>query len=203
MMSKRLLTMMAATVMAGAVLAQDTPAPDAQPILPENPIPDIISPDPIAPGMPAPEPAPAPGEEGAGEESLDLSPLTVPATPDVTIPPAAATEATAAGRATVVMMAEEDVQAFIRGQTYQGVDPAEGTVVATVQYGLDGTSVLTLPDGTTEAGTYRFDGNTYCTRYEDFRDGTENCFTLEDLGDGRVQAWYIDGRRALILAPAT
>lgn len=199
----RWLNVMAAMVIAGVAMAQDTTVPEVTPTLPENPIPDIISEDPIAPGVPAPEPAPVPGEESEGEANTDLVPEVPPATPEVTIPPAASTDAAASEAAGVVMMAEEDVQGFIRGQTYQGVDPTSGTVVATVQYGLDGSSVLSLPDGTEEAGTYRFEGATYCTRYEAFRDGTENCFTLQDLGDGRVQAWYTDGRRALILAPAT
>jgi hypothetical protein len=187
---------------AGAAVAQNTPVAPAEPTLPENPIPDIISPEPIAPGVPAPEPT---EDQDAGEALPNVPGTEAPATPDVSLPPAAtnmdAGDATGSGG--VVMMPEEEMQGFIRGQTYQGMDPATGNVVATVQYGLDGTSVLTLPDGTEENGVYRFEGASYCTRYEDFRDGSENCFTLQDLGDGRVQAWYTDGRRALILAPAT
>lgn len=98
-------------------------------------------------------------------------------------------------------MDAEELGPFVQGGTFTGVDPLTGEAQATVTYNADGSSVLRLPDGTREAGTYRFDGDTYCTRYERFRDGVETCFRLEDLGDGRAQAWRSDGPRALILVP--
>jgi hypothetical protein len=183
-------------LLAGTALAQtatDAPPPGGQAI------PDVISPDPIAPGVDAPALPPPPAASPA--------PGTGPIAPEL---PQDAIEGTEAREGDAmppppdaVMMAAEAVEGFIRGRTYQGLDAASGAVVATVSYGMDGTSVLTLPDGTTETGTYRFEGDAYCTRYEQFRDGRENCFTLEERGDGTAQAWYTDGRRALVLAPAT
>lgn len=99
------------------------------------------------------------------------------------------------------LMTAEGLQAYVTGKTVTGSNPETGAVVGTVTYAADGSSVLTLGDGVAQAGSYRFEGNAYCTRYATFRDNTENCFTLEDLGDGRVQAYYTDGRTALILTP--
>ncbi|MBV7393275.1 hypothetical protein [Mameliella sediminis] len=94
----------------------------------------------------------------------------------------------------------------ITGKAYQGVNPETETVVASVVYHPDGTSTLWMAgpadaDPKDEPGSYRIDGNSYCTRYKNFRDNSENCFTLEDIGHGRLQAYYTDGRTALILQP--
>ena len=93
---------------------------------------------------------------------------------------------------------------YVTGKAYQGVNPETNTVVASVVYHADGTSTLWMA-GTDEIkdepGSYRIDGNTYCTRYLNFRDNSENCFTLKDIGYGNTQAYYTDGRKALILQP--
>lgn len=95
---------------------------------------------------------------------------------------------------------------YITGKAYQGINPETNEPVASVVYHADGTSTLWMagPDDTTpkdEPGSYRIENNTYCTRYLNFRDNSENCFTLEDIGDGKTQAYYTDGRTALILSP--
>lgn len=99
------------------------------------------------------------------------------------------------------MLSAAELATYLEGQTYAGSSPETGDLVGTVTYHPDGTSTLVMADGTAQEGTYRLDGNAYCTRYAAFRDNSENCFTLEPLGDGRTQAWYTDGRMALILTP--
>ncbi|MEO1104887.1 MAG: hypothetical protein AAFW98_14355 [Pseudomonadota bacterium] len=100
------------------------------------------------------------------------------------------------------MMSAEELAAYVTGKSYTGVNPENGEPVATVVYNEDGTSVLTFPDGQEEAGSYRLDGDSYCTRYAAFRENSENCFRLEPIGGGETQAWYTDGSMALRLVPA-
>ncbi|MEQ5869819.1 hypothetical protein J4E08_07890 [Sagittula sp. NFXS13] len=101
------------------------------------------------------------------------------------------------------MMDAETITAFVTGKTYEGINPESGEKVASVVYHADGTSTLwmAVEGSADEPGSYRIEGNTYCTRYLNFRENSENCFTLSPLDDGRAQAWYTDGRKALILAP--
>ncbi|MEO1105058.1 MAG: hypothetical protein ROR55_02530 [Devosia sp.] len=99
-------------------------------------------------------------------------------------------------------MSADELKAYVVGKSYTGVNPSSGEAVATVIYKDDGSSVLSFPDGREEPGSYRLDGDAYCTRYAAFRDNSENCFRLVPLGDGRAQAYYTDGRTALILEPA-
>ena len=91
---------------------------------------------------------------------------------------------------------------YIEGKSYTGVNPETGEEVATVTYAEDGSSVLAFPGGREETGSWRLDGDAYCTRYAAFRDNSENCFRLERLEGARTQAWYTDGTKALILVPA-
>lgn len=98
------------------------------------------------------------------------------------------------------MMDAATITDFITGKAYVGSQPDTGAAVGTVVYHDDGSSTLLMPDGP-EPGSYRFEDNAYCTRYKNFRENSENCFTLEPIGEGRVQAWYTDGRKALILTP--
>lgn len=102
------------------------------------------------------------------------------------------------------MIDAEAMTDYITGKAYMGINPETDAHVASVVYHADGSSTLWMA-GTAEPkdepGSYRIEGNTYCTRYKNFRDNSENCFTLEDIGDGRTQAYYTDGRTALILAP--
>ena len=101
------------------------------------------------------------------------------------------------------MIDADAMVAYVTGKAYQGVNPKTGEVVASVVYHGDGTSTLWMnaEGAADEPGSYRIDGNVYCTRYLNFRENSENCFTLEDIGDGRTQAYYTDGRPALILQP--
>ena len=98
-------------------------------------------------------------------------------------------------------LSAEALEGYVTGKSYAGINPDTNEEVARVVYAQDGSSVLTFPDGREEAGSWRIDGDAYCTRYANFRENSENCFRLEDLGDGRTQAYYTDGTRALILAP--
>ena len=90
---------------------------------------------------------------------------------------------------------------YIAGRSYAGSKPDSGEPVASVIYRTDGSSVLTMADGRVEPGSWRIEGNAYCTRYAAFRNNSENCFHLQPLDAGRTQAWYTDGRRALVLTP--
>lgn len=93
------------------------------------------------------------------------------------------------------------VEAYVSGKSYTGVKPDSGDPVGTVVYNADGSSTLALVGKAAEAGSWRIEGNAYCTRYAAFRDNSENCFHLEPRENGRAQAWYTDGRRALLLIP--
>lgn len=110
--------------------------------------------------------------------------------------------ATAAVAQEAETMSSDEVRAFIAGNSYTGFTPATNEAVATAIYRDDGTTLLTMADGTEQDGSYRFEGDAFCTRYALFRDGSENCFRLVDLGDGSAQAWRVDGTRALIMRPA-
>ena len=98
-------------------------------------------------------------------------------------------------------MAPDALTTFIEGRAYAGVNPETGAEVARVVYAPDGSSVLSFADGRREAGAWRIEADFYCTRYAAFRDGSENCFRVEPLDGGAAQAWYVDGRKALILRP--
>lgn len=101
------------------------------------------------------------------------------------------------------MMDAASLEVFIVGKAYEGINPETSAVVASVVYHEDGTSTLWMntEGAADEPGSWRLDGNTYCTRYLNFRENSENCFTAVDLGDGRAQAYFTDGRIALILSP--
>ena len=97
------------------------------------------------------------------------------------------------------VLSPDALRAFVTGHTVTGTNPSTGAVVGTVTYAQDGSSVLTLSDGVPQTGSYRFDGDSYCTRYATFRDNTENCFRLVLLGPDQAQAYYTDGSMALLL----
>ncbi len=101
------------------------------------------------------------------------------------------------------MVNADTLTTYVTGKAYQGINPESKDVVASVVYHADGTSTLWMnaEGAADEPGSYRIEANTYCTRYTNFRENSENCFTLEDIGDGRMQAYYTDGRVALILQP--
>ena len=98
------------------------------------------------------------------------------------------------------MMDAQEVQAFIRGRLH-AFDPATGARVATVDYGPEGRCKLTFASGQAEAGVYGFEGDTYWTRYDRFRDGQRNGFRLERVSENIAQAWYTDGARAFLQSP--
>lgn len=101
------------------------------------------------------------------------------------------------------MLTNEMLTDYIAGKSYEGINPETNQKVASVVYHADGSSTLWMAaEGSAdEPGSYRIEDNTYCTRYKNFRDNAENCFTLADIGNGQTQAWYTDGRKALILNP--
>ncbi|MDW4499387.1 hypothetical protein R5H30_15440 [Sulfitobacter sp. D35] len=95
-------------------------------------------------------------------------------------------------------MTPDEVRTFIEGHTLDALDPETGAVVASVHYGRDGRCRLEFADGRCEAGLYGFEGDTYWTRYETFRNGAHHAFRLEALAPGVAQAHFSDGRRAFL-----
>ena len=99
------------------------------------------------------------------------------------------------------MLNADQVRAFMTGRTLCAFDPADGSQVARVTYGADGRAHVLHPDGATDEGDWGLVGNTYWTRYDKMRDGTRNSFHLEQVTQDVVQAWFADGRRAMIQTP--
>jgi hypothetical protein len=98
------------------------------------------------------------------------------------------------------MMTAAEVQAFIFGKTVQAIDPRTMNVIALITYNPDHTCRIEHIDTqAVDSGVYGFTDAVYWTRYDTFRDGTTNNFALENLGGGRAQAYYDDGRQAFLL----
>lgn len=98
-------------------------------------------------------------------------------------------------------MNEAELHAYVYGKTLYAFEPDTLLDGANVTYNTDGTCTAVLPDGTTDNGVYALEGDTYWTRYENFRDGTTNRFRLTLIGDEVAQAYYTDGRRAFVQSP--
>ncbi len=91
-----------------------------------------------------------------------------------------------------------EVREFIEGRSVYGIDPQTREVVACIDYGTDGTCMARFVDGETDPGVYGFEGDTYWTRYETFRDGKRHVFRLEAKGPGVAQAYFEDGTIAFL-----
>ncbi|GGE28303.1 hypothetical protein GCM10011360_15640 [Primorskyibacter flagellatus] len=99
------------------------------------------------------------------------------------------------------MMTPDDVHRFLMGRTLNAFDPATGARAAAVTYRPDGTCALRFADGAEEGGIWGLEGDTYWTRYDQFRGGERNGFRLELLREDIAQAWHVDGSRAFIQTP--
>ena len=91
------------------------------------------------------------------------------------------------------LMAQSDVEAAFKGATFALT--TQGGDTATIAFHPDMTATVTMNDGSSDTGTYRFAEGGYCSTWEDFRDGAEACFTAEDLGSGRYQLYKLDGAK--------
>ncbi|APE45650.1 hypothetical protein BOO69_18990 (plasmid) [Sulfitobacter alexandrii] len=95
-------------------------------------------------------------------------------------------------------MNSEEIQTFLKGRSVYGLDPDTHEVVACIDYGTDGTCLCRFANGDTDKGVYGFEGDTYWTRYETFREGKRHAFRLERKGPGVAQAYFTDGRIAFL-----
>ena len=59
-------------------------------------------------------------------------------------------------------------------------------------FALDGSAVLAWTGGGAK-GTWRINGDSYCTRYPDIRHGKENCFTLYRTHPHQYSLFFPDG----------
>lgn len=91
-----------------------------------------------------------------------------------------------------------EVMAFLKGQRVYGLDPQSRKVAASIDYAPDGTCLARFVDGRLDAGVWGIEGDTYWTRYENFRDGKRHVFSLEPLGQGVAQAYFADGTIAFL-----
>jgi hypothetical protein len=91
------------------------------------------------------------------------------------------------------MMGQTEVEAAFKGATFALT--TQGGDTATIAFHPDMTATVTLNDGSTDRGIYRFAEGGYCSIWDDFRDGAEACFTAEDLGSGRYQLYKLDGAK--------
>lgn len=96
------------------------------------------------------------------------------------------------------MLTPEQVRAFIEGHSVHGFDPFTRALSATVTYGRDGRCLLRFADGRQDQGDYGFAGDSYWTRYDQFREGKTHAFRLEELSPGVMQAWFTIGARAFV-----
>lgn len=87
------------------------------------------------------------------------------------------------------------------GQTLNAFDPDSHAAVASVTYRADGTCTARFPDGTQDRGQFGLSGDTYWTRYTDFRAGETHHFYLERVAPQVTQAYHADGRRAYLQSP--
>ena len=69
---------------------------------------------------------------------------------------------------------------------------ATGRSKGIVVLGKDGTA--SVDGGTFQArGTWRIDGNRYCSKYPGIRRGYETCYTVQNTGGGTYKLYSADG----------
>ncbi|MEP5731945.1 MAG: hypothetical protein ABJL67_21500 [Sulfitobacter sp.] len=95
----------------------------------------------------------------------------------------------------------QDLRAFMVGKTLHAFDPDSGERVASVTYMADGACVARFVDGIEDRGQYGLSGDTYWTKYTDFRAGQISEFYLVEVADQVAQAYHTDGRRAYLQSP--
>lgn len=98
---------------------------------------------------------------------------------------------TACAAAAQTLMPQAEVGVEFDGNTYDVVAQSGFTGVMT--FNPDMTLAFTGEDGRSDTGTYRLGEGGYCSTWKAFRNGEEQCFTVEKLGDGRYQLYTLDG----------
>ncbi|MDF1728418.1 MAG: hypothetical protein P1U53_11785 [Sulfitobacter sp.] len=95
-------------------------------------------------------------------------------------------------------MNADEVKEFLRGHSIYALDPETRKVAACIDYRTDGTCFVRFVNGDTDKGVYGFEGDTYWTRYETFREGKRHAFRLVAQGPGVAQAYFQDGTIAFL-----
>ena len=95
-------------------------------------------------------------------------------------------------------MNAQEIRAFLEGHSVYGLNPETQEVVACIDYHTDGTCLCRFANGETDKGVYGFEGDTYWTRYETFREGKRHVFRLIRKGEGVAQAYFADGTIAFL-----
>ena len=95
-------------------------------------------------------------------------------------------------------MDADDVRLFLEGHTIYCFQPETLSLVAVIDYQTDGRCAARFSSGEADTGVYGFDGASYWTRYETFREGQTHAFHLRALGPGIAQAYFIDGTKAFL-----
>ncbi len=96
---------------------------------------------------------------------------------------------------------QEELKAFLFGKTLYSFDPETRKLAATITYDAGGTCVAVFADGTQDRGQFELVGDTYSTKYAQFRSGETNHFYVERVASHVVQAYHTDGRRAFLQSP--
>ena len=95
-------------------------------------------------------------------------------------------------------MTADEVRDFLEGHSVYALDPTTREVVACIDYGTDGTCLCRFVNGDSDKGVFGFEGDTYWTRYETFREGKRHVFRLERRGPRTAQAYFADGTIAFL-----
>jgi hypothetical protein len=97
-----------------------------------------------------------------------------------------------------MMMNADDVRLFLEGRTIYCFQPETRALVAVIDYQSDGRCAARFSSGEEDTGVYGFDGASYWTRYQTFRNGQTHAFHLRKLGAGIAQAYFTDGTKAFL-----
>lgn len=95
-------------------------------------------------------------------------------------------------------MNAEKIRAFLEGHSVYALDPVTREVTACIDYGTDGRCLARFTDGRKDAGVYGFEGDTYWTRYDTFRNGERHVFRLDEKSPDTAQAYFADGTIAFL-----
>lgn len=98
------------------------------------------------------------------------------------------------------MLTADEVKLFLEGRDVYSFDPEAKELAAVIHYGVDGHCHVRFADGGTDKGVYGFEGDSYWTRYEYFRNGERHRFDLKPRGPGIAQAYFADGTIAFLQA---
>ena len=91
------------------------------------------------------------------------------------------------------LLSQAEVETAFRGATFALT--TQGGDTATIAFHPDLTAEVTMIDGSTDRGTYRFAEGGYCSTWKDFRNGAEACFTVEKISETEFQLYTPDGQK--------